>query len=76
MINRSTHKSLDWIDDELTDLENSGLRRRLSDRTGAQGAVVRLDDRELVNFSTNDYLGLAADPRLAEAVRAALDEQG
>ncbi len=76
MNNRSTHESLDWIDGELADLERRGLRRRLVDRVGAQGAMVRLDGQELINFSTNDYLGLAADPRLTEAVRAALDGQG
>ncbi len=76
MTKRSTHESLKWIDGELADLQRRELRRRLTDRTGAQGAVVRLDGRELVNFSTNDYLGLAADPRLTEAVRAALDAQG
>ena len=46
------------------------------DRVGAQGAIVRLDGRELVNFSTNDYLGLAADPRLTQAVRTVLDDHG
>lgn len=76
MDTRSTHNPLDWIDGELADLERRGLRRRLSDRMGAQGAVVRLDGRELVNFSTNDYLGLAAAPRLTQAVHAVLSEQG
>jgi 8-amino-7-oxononanoate synthase len=76
MDTRSTHNPLDWIDGELADLERRGLRRRLTDRVGAQGAVVRLDGRELVNFSTNDYLGLAADPRLTQAVHAVLDQQG
>lgn len=76
MNKRSTHEPLQWIDNELAELECRGLRRRLADRVGAQGAVVKLDGRELVNFSTNDYLGLAADQRLTEAVRAALDEQG
>jgi 8-amino-7-oxononanoate synthase len=76
MNDRSSHESLDWIDGELADLERRGLRRRLVDRVGAQGAMVRLDGQELINFSTNDYLGLAADPRLTRAVRAALDDQG
>ena len=72
MDTRSTHNPLGWIDGELADLDRQGLRRRLTDRVGAQGAVVRLDGRELVNFSTNDYLGLAADPRLTQAVHAVL----
>jgi 8-amino-7-oxononanoate synthase len=76
MNNPSTHESLDWIDGELADLERLGLRRRLANRVGSQGAIVQLDDLELINFSTNDYLGLAADPRLTEAVRSVLDDQG
>lgn len=70
------HASLDWVDGALADLERKDLRRQLLDRVGAQGAIVRLNGQSLVNFSTNDYLGLAADPRLTAAVRAALDDQG
>lgn len=76
MNHRPPHNSLNWIDSELAELERQGLRRRLADRGGAQGAVVWLDGRELINFSSNDYLGLAADPRLVQAVQAVLDEQG
>ncbi len=76
MTHPSTHKSLEWIDAELADLETHGLRRRLADRVGAQGAEVRWAGRRLVNFSSNDYLGLAADPRLTQAVQAVLEEQG
>ena len=76
MGNSSTHESLDWIDSELADLDRLGLRRHLADRVGAQGALVRFDGQELINFSTNDYLGLAADPRLTKAVRSVLDDQG
>ena len=55
---------LAWIDDELAGLERAGLRRRLAERASAQTATITLDGRELVNFGSNDYLGLAADPRL------------
>jgi 8-amino-7-oxononanoate synthase len=66
---------LSWLDDELTALDAQHLRRRQSVRSGPQQAVVAFDGREFINFGANDYLGLAADPRLAAAAqRAALQE--
>jgi 8-amino-7-oxononanoate synthase len=67
---------LRWIDQELPALEAKGLRRNLLSRTGAQAARIALEGREYVNFGANDYLGLAADPRLSQAVAAALEECG
>jgi 8-amino-7-oxononanoate synthase len=67
---------LAWIDDELARLEAAGLRRRLVERTSPQAATVSLDGQELVNFGSNDYLGLASDPRLADVARAAIDREG
>jgi 8-amino-7-oxononanoate synthase len=43
---------------------------------GGHGARIRVDGRECVNFCSNDYLGLAADPRIAEAARATLSHCG
>ena len=63
---------LSWIDDELAALEQNHLRRRLATRNGPQSARLVIGGRELVNFGSNDYLGLAADPRLAQAVADAL----
>lgn len=65
-----------WIDGELARLEEQGLRRRLAVRGGPQSAHVLLDGRELLNFGSNDYLGLAGDRRLAAATAAALNEEG
>ncbi len=67
---------LRWIDDALGDLDRSGLRRRLAVRSAAQCARVVLDGRELINFGSNDYLGLASDGRLIEAARIASEREG
>jgi 8-amino-7-oxononanoate synthase len=72
----TTHRPLDWIDAALDALERQGLRRRRPERAQSQGAQVLIDGQELVNFGSNDYLGLAADPRLAEAVREAAAREG
>lgn len=67
---------LRWLDDELTALDAAGLRRRLTQRDGPQRAdAIQLDGRRLVNFGSNDYLGLAADgPR--QAVVQAIERVG
>ena len=53
-------------------LEADGLRRRLSRVDSAQGARVLRGGTLLENFSSNDYLGLAAEPFMAEAAVRAL----
>lgn len=50
--------------EELEELESAGLRRRLRRVDSPQGSRVRVDGRELINFSSNDYLGLANDAEL------------
>jgi 8-amino-7-oxononanoate synthase len=67
---------LSWIDNELEQLERAGLRRRLVVRESAQSATVSLGGRELVNFGSNDYLGLASDGRLAAAAKTAIEREG
>ncbi len=71
-----TSDPLAWIDEELARLERQGLRRRLFARQGPQGPTVRVEGRELIHFGSNDYLGLASDPRLAAAAAEAIRAQG
>lgn len=72
----SANNPLAWIDDELERLDRDSLRRRLLVREGRQSAGVELDGKALANFGSNDYLGLAADPRLATAAREASEREG
>jgi 8-amino-7-oxononanoate synthase len=67
---------LDWLDDALADLDRSGLRRQLATRSSPQGARIDIDCQSLVNFGSNDYLGLASDPQIVAAAREALDQAG
>ena len=60
----------------LRDLERAGLRRALRRVERLPGGGVAVDGRAAVDVSSNDYLGLAADPRLAEAAARALREGG
>jgi 8-amino-7-oxononanoate synthase len=66
----------DFLSAELARIEAAGLRRSLRVLDSAQGPEVVCDGGRVVNFSSNDYLGLAGDPRLAAAAREALDEAG
>jgi 8-amino-7-oxononanoate synthase len=65
-----------WMDDELNERRARGLYRRRRGLASAQGPRARRGGRELVNFSSNDYLALAADPRLARAAARAARRYG
>ena len=56
---------------ELFSLEEQGLRRSLRIIENTVGTGITVDGRELRNFSSNDYLGLASHPHVAEAMSEA-----
>ena len=58
---------LAWIGGSLHQLAAAGLQREIRIRSGRQGRSVELDGRRLLNFGSNDYLGLAGDVRLTRA---------
>jgi 8-amino-7-oxononanoate synthase len=65
-----------WMDDDLEERRRGGLyrcRRRLE---SGQGVEVRWRLRDFVNFSSNDYLAYAGDPRLARAAARAAHRFG
>ena len=61
---------------KLASLEAAGLRRNLAPTRRTDSVHVLRGGRRLVSFSCNDYLGLARDPRVLAAARAALEEHG
>jgi 8-amino-7-oxononanoate synthase len=61
---------------ELTALRARDLERIPRTLARRRGAVVDTDVGRVVDFSSNDYLGLASDPRLAVAAKRAMDEHG
>jgi 8-amino-7-oxononanoate synthase len=58
---------------ELDKLSRAGLRRTLRPVHGRSGAQIVVDGHPAIDFSSNDYLGLASDPRVAAAAVAALE---
>jgi glycine C-acetyltransferase len=67
---------LAFLDDELAALRAQGLYRWPRRLTGEQAPVCVYDGRRVINLCSNNYLGLANDPRLKAAARAAIDEYG
>jgi 8-amino-7-oxononanoate synthase len=66
----------DGFEEELRDLRARSLLRRLRTFDSPQRPSVTQGGRTLVNFSSNDYLGLASEPALRAAAKAAIDEYG
>lgn len=60
----------------LTRRREQGLYRQRLTLESAQGPVVRLAGRDYLNFCSNDYLGLAAHPRVVEAFQRATATYG
>jgi 8-amino-7-oxononanoate synthase len=63
-------------EEKLSEIRGKSLFRSVRDRQSSQGRVVVIGGRRLVNFSSNDYLGLAADEALKGAAREALERYG
>ena len=66
----------DLFREQLEALRAQSLHRNLREIGTTQGPEVQIVGRQLVNFSSNDYLGLAADPILRQAAIAAIEEFG
>jgi glycine C-acetyltransferase len=64
------------LDGEIESLKQKGMFRRLRVVHGEEKAVCVIDGKEVINLSSNNYLGLTTHPRLKEAARRAIDTHG
>lgn len=64
------------LDDELLTLQKAGLKRVLRPVTQRRSGTVQIDNERVADFASNDYLGLAADARVARAATAVLQAEG
>jgi len=67
---------MNWLREELDQLEQAHLYRRRLVLDSPQGADVVVDGERLLSFCSNDYLGLANDPRVVAALRQGAEQYG
>ncbi|NGM45995.1 glycine C-acetyltransferase [Rhodobacter sp. SGA-6-6] len=67
---------LEHLSAVLSGIEAEGLLKRERLIEGPQGAWVTMQGRRMLNLCANNYLGLADDPRLVAAARAAMESHG
>ncbi|MEW6084163.1 MAG: glycine C-acetyltransferase [Chloroflexota bacterium] len=67
---------LDWLAQEIEGLKEQGLYNRIRTIGSAQGARIVVDGKDVLNFCSNNYLGLANHPKLIEAAKEATKKYG
>ena len=67
---------LTWIQEELDTLKSKGLYNRIRTLSSPQSAWLVVDGKRVLNFCSNNYLGLANHPRVVAAARDILTKYG
>lgn len=66
----------DWIQQEIDGLKSQGLYNNIRTIGSPQGAWLIVDGKKVLNFCSNNYLGLANHPALIAAAKKATDDMG
>lgn len=67
---------LQWIQDEIQKLKDDGLYNRIRTLSSPQGAWLVVDGKRVLNFCSNNYLGLANHPHIVQATQEAVKKYG
>jgi len=71
-----TSPKLAWIDRNIKELKNKGLFANIRTIESPIDSRVKIGSKTYLNFCSNNYLGLANDPRIRKAAQRAIDEFG
>jgi len=70
-------KKLDaFLDENLTELKEQGLYNEIDPVEGPNGAIIKVRGKDLINLSSNNYLGLATNENLKQVAKDAIDKYG
>jgi len=64
---------LKYLQDNIQDLKDQGVYRKLPVLEGENGAEIVLNGKSVINLSSNNYLGFANHPKLKEAAIKAVE---
>jgi glycine C-acetyltransferase len=67
---------LAWIETELAHLKEQGLYNNIRTLSSPQDAWLEVDGERVLNFCSNNYLGLANHPRMRQTAKVAIDQMG
>lgn len=72
----NTENKLQWITDEIATLREAGLFTHIRTLSSPQGAWLVVDGAEVLNFCSNNYLGLANHPEVVARAKQGIDDLG
>lgn len=74
---RTVSKKLDaFLEENLTELKEQGLYNEIDPVEGPNGAIIKIGGKDLINLSSNNYLGLATDEDLKKVAIQAIEKYG
>ncbi|WP_414045509.1 glycine C-acetyltransferase [Macrococcus equi] len=65
-----------FLTENLDHLKNNGLYNEINVVEGANGPIIKIKGKELINLSSNNYLGLATNERMKKVAKEAVDSHG
>jgi glycine C-acetyltransferase len=66
----------DFLSENINYLKDNGLYNEIDTIEGANGPEIKINGKNYINLSSNNYLGLATDEDLKEAAKSAIDTHG
>jgi glycine C-acetyltransferase len=69
-------KIKDYLQSELRTIEDNGIFKKERIITSAQGAKITVNGETVLNFCSNNYLGLSSHPEVVQAAKDSLDTHG